>query len=178
MSVYVDIRRALVTATKKALSTEFVNPYIVISHAGTEEAPETYGVVNILSIFQTGKSVVSTGVNADNEMSLQAHYEVLAQFSFLGSLSNDMAFCFSHNISSNPVVYEELYKSQVAYLRKSDIRRAPQKRETEWIEACNIDVTFNVIINQQQIIDTVDAVIIQDTITGEVYTVPPDVVIP
>lgn len=178
---YVPIRRALVSAGKKALFAEFPTSEIIVSHSNPDqlsELPESYGVINILSISSTGKTAISTGANEDSQVSLQAHYEIQAQFSFIGSQSADMAFCFYHNISANPVVFEELYKSKIAYLRKSDVRRAPQRRETQWVEAFNVDATFNFIVNYQQVVDTVDAVILQDTISGEIYTVPPNIVIP
>ena len=61
-------------------------------------------------------------------------------------------------------------------MRKSSIRRAPQKRDTKWVEYHNIDVTFNYTVNTNQHVDVVDTVIIEDC-NGR-YTIPPDVVIP
>ena len=47
-------------------------------------------------------------------------------------------------------------------MRKSQIRRAPQKRDTKWVEYHNVDVTFNYVITTNQLIDVVEGVVIAD----------------
>jgi hypothetical protein len=47
-------------------------------------------------------------------------------------------------------------------MRKSQIRRAPQKRDTKWVEYHNVDVTFSYVVITDQLIDAVEGVVIAD----------------
>lgn len=164
--IYTDVRKAIRTASLASLS-EFTNPQIIFSHSNGTEPAESYVVINILNIEQQGHHITSTLVNEDEELSIQAQYEIFVQFSFIGSLSGDMAQSFTQRINNNPVALEELKKNKLGLMRKSQIRRAPQKRETKWVEYHNMDVTFNYTANTDQIVDVVEGVVLEDN-TGEI----------
>ena len=166
MSVYSGVRTAIRNTAIKALAEYSSSPIIFSNGNGTEPA-ESYTVINILSIIQTGHHNTSTVTNTDEELSIQVAYEILCQFSFIGSLSGDMAQSFTQRINNNPVSLEELKKNKLGLMRKSQIRRAPQKRDTKWVEYHNMDVTFNYIVNTNQLVDVVEGVVIEDT-TGEI----------
>lgn len=161
MSVYSLVRTAIRNAAISALS-EYPTSPVIFSNLNGEEPAESYAVVNILSIEQQGHHSTSTRTNTVNELSIQACYEVLVQLSFIGSLSGDMAQSFTQRINNNPVSLEELKKQKLGLMRKSQIRRAPQKRDTKWVEYHNMDVTFNYIVNTNQLVDIVDGVVIAD----------------
>lgn len=161
MSIYSDVRSSIRKGALAALS-EFTNPQVIFSHSGGTEPAESYVVVNILSITQSGHHITSTLTNQDEELSIQAQYEIFVQFSFIGSLSGDMAQSFTQRINNNPVALEELKKNKLGLMRKSQIRRAPQKRETKWVEYHNMDVTFNYTVNTNQLVDVVEGVVIAD----------------
>lgn len=159
--IYSDVRKAIRLGAIAALS-DFPTTPVIFSHlAGTEPA-ESYVVINILSITQSGHHITSTLTNTDEELSIQAQFEIFVQFSFVGSLSGDMAQSFTQRINNNPVALEELKKNKLGLMRKSQIRRAPQKRETKWVEYHNMDVTFNYTVNTDQLVDVVEGVVIAD----------------
>ncbi|MNY79989.1 hypothetical protein D3C86_2208620 [compost metagenome] len=67
-------------------------------------------------------------------------------------------------------------------MRKTQVRRNPQKRDTQWIESNNVDVTFNYVINTTQTVDVIDAVVIetdfQDGTPNDIFSVPPGIIYP
>lgn len=161
MSVYSDVRASIRKAALAALS-EFVNPIVIFSNSNGTEPAESYVVINILNITQSGHHITSTLANEDDELSIQAQYEIFVQFSFIGSLSGDMAQSSTQRINNNPVALEELKKNKLGLMRKSQIRRAPQKRDTKWVEYHNMDVTFNYTVNTNQLVDVVEGVVLAD----------------
>lgn len=166
MAVYSDVRKAVRLGAIAALS-EYPTTPVIFSHlAGTEPA-ESYVVVNILNIEQQGHHITSTLTDTAEQLSIQAQYEILCQFSFIGSLSGDLAQSFTQRINNNPVALEELKKQRLGLMRKSQIRRAPQKRDTKWVEYHNMDVTFNYTVNTNQIVDVVEGVVLEDN-TSEI----------
>ena len=197
MTVYSDVRKAIRTTALASLS-EFTNPQVIFSNSNGTEPAESYAVINILSINQIGHHSTSTlasistapeAFGFDQQWDLhwsestgyflpvQVCYEILVQFSFIGSLSGDMAQSFTQRINNNPLSLEELKKNKLGLMRKSQIRRAPQKRDTKWVEYHNMDVTFNYIVQTIQPIDWVESVIVDSEQTG-VFTVPEGIIIP
>lgn len=161
MPIYTDVRKAIRLGAIAALS-EYPSTPVIFSHSNGTEPAESYVVVNILNIEQQGRHITSTLTNTDEQLSIQAQYEILVQFSFIGSLSGDMAQSFTQRINNNPVALEELKKQRLGLMRKSQIRRAPQKRDTKWVEYHNMDVTFNYTVNTNQLVDVVEGVVIAD----------------
>ena len=161
MSVYSDVRASIRKGALAALS-EFTNPQVIFSHSGGSEPAESYVVVNILNIEQQGHHSTSTLANTNETLTFQVAYEVMVQFSFVGSLSGDMSQSFTQNINNNPLTRLELQRNKLGLMRKSQIRRAPQKRDTKWVEYHNLDVTFNYIVITDQLIDVVEGVVIAD----------------
>jgi hypothetical protein len=197
MAVYSDVRKAIRTTALASLS-EFTNPQVIFSNSNGTEPAESYAVINILRINQIGHHSTSTlasistapeAFGFDQQWDLhwsestgyflpvQVCYEILVQFSFIGSLSGDMAQSFTQRINNNPLSLEELKKNKLGLMRKSQIRRAPQKRDTKWVEYHNMDVTFNYIVQTIQPIDWVESVIVDSEQTG-VFTVPEGIIIP
>jgi hypothetical protein len=175
MPIYSDVRAALRKGALAALSEYPAAPVIFSNSNGTEPA-ESYVVVNILNIEQQGHHSTSSQTTTDFKLDVRVVYEVMAQFSFVGSLSGDMAQSFTQRIN-NPAFREALTKNHLGFLRKSQIRRAPQKRDTKWVEYHNLDATFNYIVNTSEVIDWVESVIVDSEQTG-VFTIPEGIIIP
>ena len=159
--IYTDLRVGIRKAALAALS-EFTNPIVIFSHENGPEPSVSYVVINILNIVQQGHHSTSTLVNDNGTLTFQVAYEVMAQLSFIGSLSGDMSQSFNNNINNNPLTRLELSRNKLGFMRKSQIRRAPQKRETKWVEYHNIDVTFSYVVITDQLIDAVEGVVIAD----------------
>lgn len=178
---YSEVRKAIRRAVIQSLieyfpTTEDQDKYIFFSHSGGTEPSNPFVVINILGIEQIGKHSTSTLSDpTDNVLYIRASYEINVQFSFCGSTAGDMAQSFSQRINNNPLSFESLNKEKLSVMRKSNIRRAPQKRDTQWVEYFNQDVVFSYIINTQQIVDWVEAVVIESDISSSSGTEPSDI---
>lgn len=161
MPIYSDVRKAVRLGAIAALS-EYPTTPVIFSHTNGTEPAESYVVINILDDEQQGHHITSTLTNTDEQLSVQVQYEIQVQFSFIGSLSGDLAKSFTQRINNNPVALEELKRQRLGLMRKSRIRRAPQKRDTKWVEYHNMDVTFNYTVNTNQIVDVVEGVVLAD----------------
>lgn len=177
--VYTDVRKAIRLGAIAALG-EFPAAPVIFSNSNGLEPAESYVVVNILNIEQQGHHSKSTLTNEDEELTFQVAYEVLVQLSFIGSLSGDMSQSFTQNINNNPLTLEELKKNKLGLMRKSQIRRAPQKRDTKWVEYHNMDVTFNYVIITNQLVDVVEGVVIEDNLdeTPVLIKLPESIIYP
>jgi hypothetical protein len=172
MSVYSDVRAGIRKGALAALS-EFTDPIVIFSHNNGTEPAESYVVVNVLSIEQQGHHSTSTLLNETTEtQTIQASYEVFVQFSFVGSLSGDMSQSFTQRINNNCFVFEELGRNKLGVMRKSQIRRAPQKRDTQWVEYHNMDAYFSYTVVTTQEIDLIEAVIVENQTEPSVFRVP------
>lgn len=178
MSVYSLVRTSIRNAALVALN-EYPSAQVIFSHAGGVEPVGSYVVINILSIDQQGHASRSTLTNADLELTIIGSFEVQCQLSFVGKDSGDMAQSLSQRITNNPVSLEANSRNKLGFMRKSQIRRAPQKRDTQWVEYHNMDVTFSYNINTQQEVDVIEAVVLEDdsTIPPVIFTIPEDLII-
>lgn len=194
MSVYSDVRTNIRKGALAALA-EFPTTPIIFSHSSGTEPAESYVVINILQIEQIGQAYTSTLApitgtygwslgfgysfsesDATPKLDIQANYNAYVQFSFIGSQSGEMSQSFKQRLN-NVIIREEFIRNNLGIRSKTNIRRAPQKRDTKWVEYHNMDVVFTYAVNTQQDVDVVEAVVIVDEITGEVFTVPPDFII-
>lgn len=176
MAVYSDVRQAIRLSAIAALS-EFPTVPVIFSNSNGSEPAESYVVVNILSIEQQGHAGTSTLTTTDFNILVQGCYEIVCQFSFIGSISGDMAQSFTQRINNSPLSMDGISRNKLGLMRKSQIRRAPQKRDTKWVEYHNMDVTFNYIVNTEQVVDWFDSVIVDSNLT-DVSTITENVVVP
>jgi hypothetical protein len=178
-AVYSQVRTSIRNVALAALS-EFTSPVVIFSNSNGLEPAESYCVVNILNIQQIGHHNTSTKVDLNSQLSIQVVYECLCQFSFVGSLAGDMVQSFTQRINNNPLTIQELKRNKLSIMRKSQTRRAPQVRDTKWIEYQTLDVTFSYIVNTLQVIDTVEGVVIQQNIdnTSEIIKIPESITYP
>lgn len=182
MNIFTTVRTAIKNVSLVALN-EFPTPLLIYSHSNGNEPTGSYVVLNILSVEQQGhhsSSGLSKANGLDYELSVTAAYEVNAQLSFVGSQSGEMAYSFYQRINNNPLVFEELARNKLGIMRKSQVRRAPQKRDTTWVEYHNLDVTFSYHIVTKQVVDIVEGVVAQavyNGVTQPSFTVPENLVI-
>lgn len=186
MDIYTNLRKSLWRATAKSLqeyfpTTDAQNNGIIFSHGNGLESSSPYVVINILGHTQQGRSEVASTTNETFELIYQTSYEVSVQYSFIGSTSGDMAHLFSQRMNGgNPFALESFRKENLGYMRKSEIRRAPQKRDTKWVEGFNQDFVFSYNIRTTQVVDWIESVILENKIIdpSETFTVPPGIPIP
>ena len=161
MAIFTDLQEAIRLSVIAALP-DYPTTLVKFSHDNGPEPSSSYVVINVLNIEQQGHHSTSTLVNTDETLTFQVAYEIMCQFSFIGSLSGEMSQSFNNNINNNPLTRLELNRNRLGFMRKSQIRRAPQKRDAKWVEYHNMDVTFSYIVVTNQLIDSVDGVVIAD----------------
>lgn len=186
MSIYSDMRNAIRLGTIEALvQSGHPSTQVIYSHQNGAEPSSSYCVINILNHVQRGRTQTATLtddgslVGEEPEQVLvknlihTAVYEVVVQFTFAGSEAPDLAHDFMQSILNNVVVTEAYQKQNLAPMRKSNLRRAPQKRDTQWIDFYNIDVTFSYAVRTTQSVDWIEHVSIVESNSGETIVIPP-----
>lgn len=179
MSVYKDVKDSVRNVALTVLS-DFPNPMVIHSYGNGLEPAESYVTINILSITQVGHHSTSTLTSVDEKLSVQVCYEALAQFTFIGSNAGDMVQSFTQRINNNPLSLQALRANNLGLMRKSPIRNTPQRRDTKWVDYYNMDVTFNYIVNTDQVIDVVDGVVIEENLdeTPSLIKLPESIIYP
>ena len=182
MNLYAGLRTAVRNVGLVALD-EFVNPNLIFSHSNGNEPAGSYVTISILNVEQQGQHISSGLVEANltqYEQTVTTANEVMCQFSFVGSQSGEMAYSFYQRINNNPLVFEELARNKLGVMRKSQVRRAPQKRDTTWVEYHNLDVTFSYHVVTKQVVGIIEGVVAQAVYDGVIqpsFTVPENLVI-
>lgn len=161
MSIFSEVRTALREGTLVVLNDYFPtaaskNSGIIYSHTNGTEPNKPYVVIQMGSLKQVDRTSYSTFADSQENLTIINHYEIMAQFSFVGSLAGDMAFDFQNAVSNNVVMWEAFQKFNLAPIRKSTLRRVPALRETKWIEYQNLDVTFSYAVKTTQKVDVVE----------------------
>ena len=176
MSIYSSIRTALRLGTIESLKQSgYTNTLVIYSHQNGTEPTDSYVVIQVVNIKQTGRTEESTLTDSSapsRKLTFKNHFEALIQFSFGGSKAADMAHDFFNAVPSNVVVREAYQKNNLAPMRKSTLRYSPQKRDTKWVDFFNVDVTFSYAVYTDQDIDWVEQVTIVDSNSGEIITIP------
>ncbi|MNQ35948.1 hypothetical protein D3C85_494550 [compost metagenome] len=196
MGVYSDMREAIRLGTSEVFTQSGFTVPVIYSHQNGSEPNTAYCVINILNHTQRGRTQTATFTDDgdwepdyDGELTFggeepftsiltkhlihTAVYEVVVQFTFAGSDAPDLAHDFMQNICNNVVVTEAYQKQNLAPMRKSNLRRAPQKRDTQWVDYYNIDVTFSYAVRTTQSIDWIEHVSIVESNSGDTIVIPP-----
>lgn len=171
MSLFSDVKDAVRNVTLTALS-EFTNPIVIHSYGNGLEPAESYVAINILSIEQQGHHSTSSRLDTSFRQSTQVAYEALVQVTFIGSKAGDMVQSFTQRINNNYKVFEALTRNKLGVMRKSQVRNTPQRRDTKWVDYYNIDVTFSYIGLTQDVVDIVEAAVVQDVTANTIFRVP------
>lgn len=171
MSLFSDVKDAVRNVTLTALS-EFTNPIVIHSYGGGLEPAESYVTINILSIEQQGHHSTSSRLDTSFKQSTQVAYEALVQVTFIGSKAGDMVQSFTQRINNNYKVFEALTRNKLGVMRKSQVRNTPQKRDTKWVDYYNMDVTFSYIGLTQDVVDIIEAAVVEDVTTDTIFRVP------
>lgn len=161
------IRRVAITAL-----VEYPTVPIIFNNLSGSEPAESYVVVNLLDITQQGHHVTSSKLDNQNRQAVQVAYEVEVQFSFTGSQSGNMSHSFNQRINNNYLVFEDLKRNKLGVMRKSNVRRAPRLREERWVVYHNMDVTFSYIAVTQDVVDLIEAVVVEDVTAETIFRVP------
>lgn len=176
MTVYRKIRDALYDGTVATYSTTPYNPP-VIHTLGKNEPAESYVVINILSLEQTGRVMEDYfAVGDDTTVPLKSHFQsfhqALVQFSFYGSEAGELSETLHRLITNySEVRYSWAYLG-LAPVSKTPIMFNPQLRDTKWEDAFNFDVMFSYRVHDFKDVEWVEHVTMVVN-GGEQETIPP-----
>lgn len=162
--------RSSITASMKSVLEEIGYPdtLVVQSHQNGLEPTNTYAVLNILMTTQHGFRDEATFMNLDGDtLDSVTTYSVSTQISFVGKDSEEVATEFRHAMINNRRCYEYFLYNGLGVLSRSDLRRIPQQRETEWVAAMNMDIEFSYAVATRQSYDWIQYI----TVNGEVFQV-------
>lgn len=169
MSIHSVTEDNLYDATRKVLDTlGFTSVSVVFSNENALEPSKTYCVINILDIQQRGYRDEGTYLtpnpdDADSPfLEFIVHYTVLTQFSFIGLSAGDAGMDFRHNLVNNRKCVDIYRAYNFGMLEKSSLRRAPQMRETNWVDGYNMDINLSFAVNTKQVTDWVDTIAVND----------------
>lgn len=178
MSSYEDlqqgIRNLCITSLVEYFPTqEDQDELIFFTHDNGPEPSRPYVSINILGVSQQGHKSTSSHLREDQlTLSTQVNYEVTVQFGFSGSTSGLLAQEFTQRINNTPTVIDGYKTHKVGVMRKTNIRRIPQKRETLWIDYFNLDVVFSYALVTKESIDYIESAVIENVTYEDTFRVP------
>ncbi len=175
-TIYSQLRQNLFTATKSL----FPDNKVIIANTNAPEPNGPYVAIRIIRNIQVGTPYTDTLLTAASVMSTTTTHEVLVQFTFCSideenlNEAGDMVTFFEQSMETMPT--REVFRvNNLSKVRVSPIRNVAYKRENVWTECFNIDVTFMFAVRTYQNMIGIDTVAIEDPLTGDIYTIPPNV---
>jgi|SRR5690606_8158707 len=169
MSIYVPVKTALQSSITSVLSEiGYENTQVIHSHQNGLEPTNTYCIVNILGYEQKGGRDEASFIEPSTDiLESVVHYGVRTQLSFVGLDSEQVGADFRHSLINNRRCFEIFQRANLGILLRGDLRRIPQKRETQWVAAVNMDVDFSFAVFTRQSYDWIEYI----TIDGEVIRI-------
>lgn len=143
------------------------NTRVIFDNESGLEPKNTYCVISILSRERQGRTQESTYLTQDSEMWRTEFFKLYLQLTFIGQSSADISWNFDDSFPASRTYIEEFQKRSLGFIRKSDLRRSPQPRETKWTDSWNVDLEFSFTIQSRQTMDWVEYI----TIDGEIIRI-------
>lgn len=167
--------------TSLMLSTKslFPNNKVIRAQTGGAEPQDPYVSLRIIRDRQLGLANIPTLLSNTNQTKIQVNWEALVQFTFT-SIDEEDAFDLAKTFVqylNTPLTREIFRSNKLSWSTVSPIRNVNYVRESVWTQHYNVDVTFYYAATTLQTIVPIEVVEMTDLISGEVYTVPPDVII-
>lgn len=148
---------------------------IIFSHGKGTEPQGNYCVIDILENRQKGRVEESTRTKQgetweDQSLGSTVYYYAKVQFTFLGSDALELGMEFHNALNNNRQVIEAYQRKALAPVNKSDLKRLPKLRETDWVETSVFDLDFGYSVQRYQSVDWVEYVVIN----GNTYRIIDD----
>ena len=169
MSIYSAVETSLRSCIEDILDVIGITDVPVIySHQNGLEPTSTYCILNVLGHTQIGRMNESTYLMKDEDvLESITQYSVQTQISFVGANADGVASDFKHALSNNRSCIDVTQRNNFGILNKSQLRRIPQKRETQWVAMSNMDIDFSFAVRTRQSYDWVEFI----TLNGEVIRI-------
>jgi len=159
MNIYDSVKQAVYTSCNNLLPDN----KLIHSHQGGQEPKGSYCALNILKADKIGMECESTYASADQTIKSSSVYEVTVRFMFVGKDSGNLAYNFE-TVADNPASRFYFGTESLTIMRKGEVRRVPEKRDTTWVDNFTLDVVFSYAIQTIQPIETIDIVLWQNYI--------------
>lgn len=175
-SIYSQLMQSLITATKSI----FPDNKVIRGNTNGQEPDNPYIAVRLIRNNQIGIAQNDSQLTVDGKMTTKVNYEALVQFSFTSideEVAADLAYTFVQYLNT-PKTREIFRINHLGKTGVSTVRNVPYKRESEWTQYYNVDVTFVYASITTQDMNPITAVELIDEISGTVFVVPPEVIIP
>jgi hypothetical protein len=153
MNIYDSVKQAVYTSCNNLLPDN----KLIHSHQGGQEPKGSYCALNILKADKIGMECDSTYASADQTIKSTSVYEVTVRFMFVGKDSGNLAYNFE-TVADNPAARFYFGTESLAIMRKGEVRRVPEKRDTTWVDNFTLDVIFSYAVETTQPIDTIEVV--------------------
>lgn len=160
MNLYDTLQSALYNSTK----TFFPSNEVIHSHQGGQEPRGSYCSINILNIDKIGMEDESTYASATPDIRSTNHYEVIVQFFFVGADAGNLAHEFDSAIDNSAARFA-FGTEDLAIMRRGEVNRVPEKRDTTWVQNFTLDVTFSYAVYNTQSIEIIEDVTWTENIT-------------
>jgi len=152
MNLYDSVRQAIYNSSKNLLP----NNELIYSHQSGHEPRGSYCSINIIRTNKIGMEYESTYASA-TDITSGSVYEVTTRFMFVGDDAGNLAYEFE-TVADNPASRFYFGTESLAIMRKGEIRRVPEKRDTDWIDNFVLDVIFSYAVETTQPIDIIEEV--------------------
>lgn len=166
MDIYTKLEESLYEALTKSFEVSGKPLVVAFSHENGVEPTEDYVSVNVLDLVRQGQASKSgmAGFSAGvaKEYAVQS-YESLVQLNFFGENSPDHATWLHSQFKGNTVIREGFLRNNLAPRTISNMRRAPQLRDSVWVKSFSMDIRVGWAVRTVQDVDWADVV----TINGQ-----------
>lgn len=147
---------------------------VVFSHSSGLEHKKTYCVVQILDRKRVGRvqETVGSPIDQDSLNYYTNYYTLYLQVSFVGKDSDDVMAEFEDSVFSSRACLQFFQKRSLGAIKQSKSRLVPLLRETEWINAHNIDIDLSYAVQSHEDIDWIDSFKIKDAYGFDPWQIP------
>lgn len=152
-NLYDSLRNSLYTSCKSFLPDN----ELIFSHQGGQEPKGTYCSLHVLRTDKIGMEYHNTYASPNPTISSVSVYEVTVRFIFIGQDSGNLAYEFE-TVVDNPAARFYFGTESLAIMRKGEVRRVPEKRDTTWVDHFTLDVIFSYAVETTQPIDIIENV--------------------
>lgn len=138
---------------------------IIFSHSGGLEPNSDYCVINIIENRQKGRASEATRTKEgatweQQSLPFTVFYYAKVQFSFIGANALEWGMEFQNNITNNRQVIEAYQYKSLSPVNKTDLKRLPKLRETDWVETAVFDLDFGYSVQRYQDINWIEYIVI------------------
>lgn len=138
---------------------------IIFSHGGGLEPNSDYCVINILKNRQKGRASEATRTRQgetylEQMLPFTVFYYAEVQFSFIGKNALELGMEFQNNVTNNRQVIEAYQYKSLSPVNKTDLKRLPKLRETDWVEQAVFDLDFGYSVQRYQDINWVEYIVV------------------